>query len=283
MQQNEQTTLKGCLTLQQAVTISGYTPAYLKQLTREGHIGRIEQQGIIYFSAKGLENYIQPRGYLTIEEGVKETGFNARYLRKLAREKHIRSIKKHRRTFLFTRDVKKLIVPEGFVTPEEAADIGGYVAEYLVKLSRQGTIKRAVAHGKIYLSLEDVRKYGRDPEGYFIPEEASSLSGYSAVHLRRLAKRGFIGSTQRHGIIYFSAQDIDELKAPEGFLTLKEAVRRGEFSIAQIKYRIRVNSIRSTKTGIKRYVSAEDLGINLEEQGSNTSSETTLEGIINKS
>lgn len=131
MQTDKPVPPKGYLTLEEAVNKSGYKPTYLMQLAKDGHIKRIEQQGIFYFSARSLDTYIQPSGYLTIEKSARITGFNTSYLRRLAREKRIRSIKKRRKFFLLARDVNKLIVPEGFVTPEEAADIGGYIAEYL--------------------------------------------------------------------------------------------------------------------------------------------------------
>ena len=122
MQVSEQAPLQGYLTLDDAVSMSGYKPTYLMQLAREGHIERIEeQQGIFRFSARDLRNYIRPRGYLTVEEAVQETGFDKPYLRKLAREKRVRSVKKHRQVFLFARDMAKLKVPEGYLRPEEAA------------------------------------------------------------------------------------------------------------------------------------------------------------------
>lgn len=282
MQTYRQKPRQGYLTLEEAVNKSNYKPDYLKQLARNGTIRHIEQDGVFYFSARSLRYYIQPSGYLTIGESAKVTGFNAAYLRRLAREKRIKSIKKRRQVFLFARDVNKLIIPEGFVTPKEAADIAGYVDEYLVNLSRREFIGRAMVHGKIYLSLEDAKKYGRDPEGYLGPEEASNLSGYSANHLRRLVKKGVIGSTLRHGIIYFSAQDVEELKVPEGFLPLEEAVRQSEFSIGQIKYQIKMDRIRSTVKHGKSYVSAEDLGIKLEMQESGGNTEDSLDARVEK-
>lgn len=276
----EQTPPKGYITLDEAVDRSDYTPRYLMQLAREGNIGRIEQQGIFYFSARSLQNYIQPHGYLTIGESARVTGFNPDYLEKLARKRRIKSVKKRRRVFLLARDVKKLIIPEGFVSPEEATDNAGYVAEYLIRLSRQGVIRRMVIHGQLYLSLEDIRKYNQNPQGYLSPQEATRESGYSHGGLRRLARKGRIRTTTRHEIVYFLAEDIQELKVPEGFLGLEEAAGQSRFSVGQIKYQIRTERIKNIKIGGKRYVSAEDLGIHLEKQDSNTNPEATLESRI---
>jgi|SRR3989338_1041858 len=271
---------KGHLTLEGAVNTSGYKPDYLMQLAREGAIARIKQDGIYYFSAKDLREYNHPRGYLTIEEAAEETGLPEKYLGNLARKNHIKSLKKHRRVFLRKTDVEKLKAPEGYLPLEEAVKEVGYVADYLKRLARQGLIRKIAIRGQIYLSSEDIAKYNQNPEGYLSPEEATRESGYSHGGLRRLARNGHIKTAPRHGIVYFYAEDIQKLKVPEGFLSLEEAAKQSEFSIQQIKYKIKTDSIQSTKIGGKRYVSAEDLGIRLEKQENGASHGRTLDGRI---
>lgn len=109
------------------------------------------------------------------------------------------------------------------------------------------------------------------------PEEAARESSYSHGGLRRLVRNGHIRTTTRHGIVYFSAEDIEKLKAPEGFLALKEAVKQSEFSVWQIKYRVKTGRIRTAKRGGKLYVSAEGLGIHVEKQDGTAGPKADLE------
>jgi hypothetical protein len=268
--------LEGYVTLDSAVLISDYKPQHLMALGQKGEIGRIKHDGIFYFSVLDLQNYIQPDGYLTIKQAVLQTGFKASYLQRLAREGRIKSVSRRRRTFLSSSSLVKLIVPEGYVRPEEAAEESAYAADYLIRLSRQGVIRRKTVHGDLYLSLADIGKFQQNPEGYLSPEEAMDRTSYSHGNLRKLAREGTIGTTLMLGIIYFSAEDIEKLTIPENFLSLKESVERSEFSIHQIKYRIRTNQIRSKIRGQKRFVSAEDLGIILKDSD-------TLEGKVEES
>lgn len=257
---------KRFLSLDDAVRESEYSRDHLKNLARKGALGRIKIGHLVYIFAEDLKNYIQPKGFLTLEEASNATGYTRRYFGNLANDGIIESVRRHEKIFVSSQDVEKYKLPKEYISQEDASKITGFTADHLKRAANKGLIRGTRHFRKVYFHKEDIVGYGRPPEGYLSLNAAAKKSGYGISHLSSLATQGRIGSVRKGKRVYISAEELKDYREHPGFLTLEESVQRSGYTPHYLRQFIKEQNVRTIKRRSRVMYSAEDLGVNISAQ-----------------
>jgi len=222
---------EGYLNSKSASERSGYNPHHLGRLAKRKKIKTKIKNDNVYFSKRSLDIYVRkmnepPKGFLTRQEAKSLIGISFPYLKKLANDGILDSVKLGRRLYISESDSKSYLkswnnpekrkqAAQGYLTFSDASKASGYGDRNLRKLADNGSIGSRTSNGQKYVSLSDIQAYQADPyylhkraqasEGFLILAEASSKTGYRKEHLSYQASNGKIEKRIVHDRIFLSS------------------------------------------------------------------------------
>jgi hypothetical protein len=258
-----QQTPDGYTSIDEAVRKTNYSRNHLNKLGMVGTIRRYNVGNNVYLFSADLDEYLHPKGFLTLKQAAEMTGYNWRYFNDLANNGLITSRKQHGKVFVSEKGVKKYILKKGYISQKEAIEITKYTADHLRREANRGIIRSVMHHHTVFFNAKDIKNYRQPPRGFLSYEEAHSKSGYAVSTLSIFATNGVIRRVNVGGINYVSLRDIEQYKnskkPPIGFLSTSVAAKKVSYSQCYVVELAVTKKIDSVKINGKHYVSYKDL------------------------
>jgi|TARA_Y100000310_G_scaffold298011_1_gene331534 hypothetical protein len=159
-------------------------------------------------------NERKPLGYLNLEEAVISTGYTQRYIRELAREKIIMSIRENGIKYYSEKDLKsRRQVPEGYMSLEKGVEEYRYSKSHFRKLVKRAKVPTIQVLRVVYFSVTDFERFLQIPDGYNILDRAAEDSIFARDTIRKLLNKGKVEGIKKFNLWYVSISNLRQYEA----------------------------------------------------------------------